>query len=183
MWPIERLVIWVSMATVGTRSQQFGSQEPLSAPYESLWAEKWSHCQYQKPDVNFPKEDGFLWLKLSPHVPRTARMCHESKPFLLLLFSPFPGQGYTPADSPEAGGGRQPNLAPPPLSCRCSHPRLRQRHFPQVPGRLMDHRLSEAASQPLGLLGPSGAQSVMSHQRRLRPPPHSQPPGICCCHS
>lgn len=41
------------------RHQQFGSQELLSALSKHLQEEKWSHCQYQKPDLNPPKRIDF----------------------------------------------------------------------------------------------------------------------------
>lgn len=82
VWPSTMSCYLGVHTNAGTPSQQFGSQELLSAPYESIWAEKRSHCQYQKPNLNPAKRMDFSGQNTSPGA-------RESGDVLLERASPF----------------------------------------------------------------------------------------------
>lgn len=65
-------------AAPAPRHQQFGSQELLSALSKHLQEEKWSHCQYQKPDLNPPKRIDFSGQSSSSRARGSRKSCHKA---------------------------------------------------------------------------------------------------------
>lgn len=82
VWPSTMSCYLGVHTNAGTPSQQFGSQELLSAPYESVWAEKRSHCQYQKPNLNPAKRMDFSGQNTSPGTRESGDVLSQSEPLL-----------------------------------------------------------------------------------------------------
>ena len=77
-------------AAPAPRHQQFGSQELLSALSKHLQEEKWSHCQYQKPDLNPPKRIDFSGQSPSSGATGSRKSCQSERasPPLISFFHP-----------------------------------------------------------------------------------------------
>lgn len=79
-------------AAPAPRHQQFGSQELLSALSKHLQEEKWSHCQYQKPDLNPPKRIDFSGQNPFSRARGSMKSC-QSKRFFPSSYLLLPSEG------------------------------------------------------------------------------------------